>query len=201
MIYREDTKPLSSTPQNQAHHFTKCWLTPLQGTVITSVHIATVYITQSRSLYWSDVGSNPKIKKASMDGSGDRTIVPIYNTSSFVFTLDYDQQVLYWTNGSNLCYYINSIERSNDDESGIKMFHNTSRLGSCFSSYYYRSQAIDFFRGAVYSYSRYISKTVVEDTPTIYRYDCVSYYRCYSSHTGMKVISDQRQVQGVYVHN
>ena len=165
-----------------------------------------VSVTLSRTLYWSDVGSNPKIKNASMDGSHERTTIP-YVEYTFVFTLDHSQQVLYWMNSSSGgCYYHTNykLESSNVNGSGRRTVHNTSGIGSCSCYYYCRSQAIDFFGGAVYSYSTsYISsiyKTVVDDTPTVHSYDYVSNYMCSSSHTGMKVISHQRQVQGMYAH-
>ena len=136
-----------------------------------------------------------------MDGSSDRTIVA-YVDYTFVFTLDYSQQVLYWMNSSINCYYRTNykLEGSNVDGSGRR---TASGLDSCSCHYYCHSRAIDFFEGAVYSYSasyRDIFKTVVEDTPTIHSYDYVSNYMCGSSHAGMKVISRQQQVQGMYAH-
>ena len=137
-----------------------------------------------------------------MDGSSEGTVVSLYNANVdyiFVFTLDYSQQMLYWMNSSDSCYY---IESSSVDGSGRRIVYNTSRPGSCSNSSYRYSQAIDFFRGAVYSYSRHrgdIVKTVVEHTYKIIRYSHVSRYICPSLYTysGMKVISPQRQLQGI----
>ena len=151
-----------------------------------------------RTLYWSDVGSSPKINKASMDGSGERTIIDDLNYT-FVFTLDHSQQVLYWMDSSTTCNYNTNYTLESSNVNGFG--RSTHSLGSCCRHYYCHSQAIDFFGGAVYSYSGYfgdIFQTVVNDTPIIYRYD--GYYMCSSSHTGMKVISHQQQVQGMYAH-
>ena len=142
-----------------------------------------------------------------MDGSGDETVTLMYSTRlnyTFVFTLDHSQQVLYWMNGSSSCYYTNYIESSNVNGLERKIVHSTSRLGSCSASYYLYSQGIDFFGGAVYSYSGYhndIVKTVVDGTPTVFRYEYINYYMCYSIYTGMKVISCQRQLQGAYMYS
>ncbi len=161
-----------------------------------------------RTVYWSDIGSNPpKIKKASMDGSGVRTVVLLSNTNvvyTFVFTLDYSQQMLYWINGSDNCYYSHYIESSSVDGSGRRIAYDTSYHGNpCYYGYYHQTQAIDFFRGAVYSYSksrRRIYKTVVEHTPNIYTFDSVGNYMCSVSYmySGMKVISPECQQQGIY---
>ena len=144
-----------------------------------------------------------------MDGSDDRIVVTLNNTIvdyTFVFTLDYSQQMLYWMNSSDNCRYTNYIEGARVDGSGRRIVHNTTAsLGSCSYDGYYLSQAIDFFRGAVYSYSGYlfsIFKTVLEHTPQITRmFDRISWYMCYSPHitvyTGMKVISSERQLQGI----
>ena len=56
------------------------------------------------TLYWSDLGYYPKIRKASMDGSGSRIAISSgyagSNTYDLVFTLDHSQQALYWINGT-----------------------------------------------------------------------------------------------------
>ena len=158
-----------------------------------------------RIIYWSDIGSNPpRIKSASMDGSGVGTVVPLYSANddyTFPFTLDYSQQMLYWVNSSSSCYY--TIETASIDGSGRRIIYknNVSMFGSCTNnSYYHYSQAIDFFGGAVYTYLRYhkdIVKTVVENTPKIVTYDNVNWYVCNSTYTAMKVISPERQLQGI----
>ena len=148
------------------------------------------------TLYWSDVGSIPKIGKASMDGSGNKTVIK--NTDwhhKLVFTLDISQQVLYWINGTRSCY----LQSSNTDGSGRRIAYNASyTYGRCPNYYYmHTSQAIDFFGGAVYSYSsysyRYIHRTMIEGTPSISRYS-YNYYTCRSG-TSLKVISRERQLQ------
>ena len=162
------------------------------------IHISSHTCTVS-TLYWSDIGSIPKIGKASMDGSGNKTV--INNTDrhhKLVFTLDISQQVLYWINGTRSCY----LQSSNTDGSGRRIAYNASNTnrGGCPSYYYmHTSQAIDFFGGAVYSYSsynynRHIYRTMIEGTPSISRYS-YTYYTCRSGGTSLKVISRERQLQ------
>lgn len=141
-----------------------------------------------------------------MDGSGVGTVVTLYSANDdyiFSFTLDYSQQMLYWVNSSSSCYYTNYIETTSITDSGRRIIYNTSMLGSCTNNSYYRySQAIDFFGGAVYTYSRYhkdIFKAVVVtfNTHKIVRYNDVNWYMCNSTYTAMKVISPERQLQGI----
>jgi hypothetical protein len=156
-----------------------------------------------RTIYWSEIGSNPpKIMKASMDGSGVGTVVLLNNTNTFeifVFTLDYSQQMLYWMNSSNSCYYTNYIGSSRVDGSGTRITYVPS--GNCY--YYHRTQAIDFFGGAIYSYSRNyhdIFKTEVANVTKVAQFHYVSYYMCRSSYmySGLKIINSERQPQGIY---
>ena len=146
--------------------------------------------------------------KASMDGSGVGTVVLLNNTNTvhiFVFTLDYSQQMLYWMNGSDSCYYTDYIESSKVDGSGRKITYGPSgNSNRCYYGYYRRTQAIDFFGGAIYSYSRSYSdifKTEVGNVLNITNFPYVSYYMCQSSYvySGMKVISHERQPQGIYI--
>ena len=126
--------------------------------------------------------------KASMDGSGVGTVVLLNNTNIvhiFVFTLDYSQQMLYWMNGSNSCYYTDYIETSKVDGSGRKIAYDPSgNSNRCYYGYYHGTQAIDFFGGAIYSYSRYhnrIIKTVVGNVLNITYFPYISNYMCRSS--------------------
>ena len=146
-----------------------------------------------------------------MDGSDDRIAVTLNNAIvdyTFIFTLDYSQQMLYWMNSSDDYLYTSYIEGARVDGSG-RIFHcdnTTASLGSCSHGGYSLSQAIDFFRGAIYSYSKHqfsIFKTVLEHTPQITTmFDRIGWYMCYSPritvYTGMKVISSERQLQGIY---
>ena len=141
-----------------------------------------------------------------MDGSGVGTIVTLYSANdsyTFLFTLDYSQQMLYWVNTSSSCYYTNYIGTTSNTGTGRRIIYNTSMLGSCTNNSYYRySQAIDFFGGAVYTYSRYhkdIFKAVVItfNTPKIVGYNNINWYMCNSTYTAMKVISPERQLQGI----
>ena len=138
-----------------------------------------------------------------MDGSGVGTVVSLNNVYTFVFTLDYSQQMLYWMNSRDSCYYTNYIESSSINGSGRRKFYDTSHRNSylCHYGYYHRTQAIDFFGGAIYSYSRrynVLIKTEVElHSFNITHFNYVNYYMCGPSYTGMKVISSERQLQGM----
>ena len=143
-----------------------------------------------------------------MDGSGVRTVVSLYystdDTNAFLFTIDYSEQMLYWWNDSNSCNYTSYIETSNIDGSDRRIIYNALTMdnGSCTnSSHYHYPQGIDFFGGAIYTYSRHhkiIFKAVVENTPKIVTYNNVNWYMCNSTqYTAMKVISPERQLQGM----
>ena len=160
------------------------------------------------------MGSNPpKIMKASMDGSNVETVVLLNNINTvhiFIFTLDYSQQMLYWMNSSDNhnCHDTNYLESSKVDGSGRSIAYDPSRsYYGCYYGYYLRTQAIDFFGGAIYSYSRYYSgifKTKVGpgNVLNITYFPYVHYYMCQSSsymYSGMKVISHERQPQGICI--
>jgi hypothetical protein len=150
-----------------------------------------------------------------MDGSGVRTVLMLNNSNIvniFVFTLDYSRQMLYWMNGSDNCNYTNYIESSRVDGSEriITYDPSNSRYSSngCYYGFFYRTQAIDFFGGAIYSYSGYyhdIIKTEVGNVLNITNFPYIDYYMCQSSyynmHSGMKIISPERQPQGNLHHN
>ena len=139
-----------------------------------------------------------------MDGSGVGTVVTLHSTGD-LFTIDYSQQMLYWTNSiynSNSCTYANYIETSHTDGSGKRTVYSASistLVGNCTnnSDDNSHSQAIDFFGGAVYAYSGGILQAVVVDTQTAITYDSVNWYMCNSTnYTALKVISPKRQLQG-----
>ena len=147
--------------------------------------------------------------KASMDGTGVGTIALLNNTNTvhiFVFTLDYSQQMLYWMNGSDSCNHTNYLESSKVEGSGRSITYDPSRhYRGCYNGYYRRTQAIDIFGGAIYSYSRHhrdIVKTEVGNVFSISDFPYVSNYMCESSYylySGMKIISHERQLQGICI--
>ena len=101
---------------------------------------------------------------------------------------------------TGLVAVVNYIQSSDINGSEIRIINSTSHTAEdCEYNFYFASQAIDFYGGAVYSYSdrdKVIFKTVVESTCTTQsHFD----YMCNSSHTGMKVISRRRQLQGMYI--
>ena len=145
-----------------------------------------------------------------MDGSGVGTVVLLNNIEvvhTFAFTLDYSQQMLYWMNSSNNCYYTIYIGSSSVDSSGRRISYDPySNVNYCYYGYYLQTQAIDFFGGAIYSYSSrdyyQIIKTKVGNILNITHFPYVSNYMCRSSpymYSGMKVISPERQLQGICI--
>ena len=171
--------------------------------------ILAILVYLYRTIYWSDIGSNPlKIKKASMDGSDVRAVVSLnkainFYDYTFVFTLDYSQQILYWMNGNDDCRYTSYIESSKVDGSGRRIVHSTSQLNVCSYGPYYRTQSIDFFRGALYSYSRQGSMYRTVES-SIHVVGFLNWYMCHSSDMyshRMKVLSPERQLQGIIIIN
>ena len=151
--------------------------------------------TVFRLLYWSSLGSTSKIQKASMNGSGASTVLNI--TGTFVFTIDYTQQVFYWIIRNWRCNN-NIIGHANIDGSERREIVVRSDT-SCSNSFGYNPQAIDFFGGALYSFSNYnnkLFKIELEGETTVFTFDG-NYLSCRILYTGMKVISLQRQQQGI----
>jgi hypothetical protein len=145
--------------------------------------------------------------KASMNGSGVGTVVLLNNANvvnTFVFTLDYSQQMLYWMNSSDSCFCINYLESSRVNGSGRRIAYVPS--SDCYFNC--QTQAIDFFGGAIYSNSRkyygiLLFKTEVANVTKVARFSHVSNYTCQSllyMYSGMKVlISRKRQPQGICI--
>ena len=143
-----------------------------------------------------------------MDGSRIGTAVLLNNANvvnTFVFTLDYSQQMLYWMNSSDNCHHTNYLESSKVDGSGRSIAYDPSRnYRGCYYGYYRGTQAIDFFGGAIYSYSghhREIVKTEVNHALNniVTNFDYVDSYMCQSLYSGMKVISSERQRPGICI--
>ena len=134
-----------------------------------------------------------------MDGShiGTAVLLNVNVINTFVFTLDYSQQMLYWMNSSNNCHHTNYLESSRVDGSGRSIAYDSSRnFRGCYHGYYRGTQAIDFFGGAIYSYSGRVVKTEVNHALN----NIITYggsYVCQSLYSGMKVISSERQQPGI----
>ena len=171
--------------------------------LIQKLHKCYAYISHSM-LYWSDVGLYPKVGKSSMDGHFNGTI--LNTTSSYyklVFTLDRSKQVLYWIRGPRSCY----LESSNTDGSNRSIVHSAIRYDGRCSDYYYMYsnyfQSMDFFGGAVYTYSdspysfnRYIYRTTTDTRSYITSINSYMSYICSSYPVQeMKVVSRQHQLQ------
>ena len=136
-----------------------------------------------------------------MDGSGSSIVISsgyaVRDTYDLVFTLDHSQQALYWINGTrnNHCY----LQKSNTDGSNRSIVYNaTQYYGGCsqyYYRYYYTQPDIDFFDGAVYTYSpyyRFLQSITTEGRPS---FSYMHYICSHISFHGIKVISRQRQLQ------
>ena len=140
-----------------------------------------------------------------MDGSriGTAVVLNANVINTFVFTLDYSEQMLYWMNSSDNCHYTNYLESSKVDGSGRSIAYDPSRNHfGCYYGYYRGTQAIDFFGGAIYSYSGRIVKTEVNHALNniITNFASVGHYMCrLSLYLGMKVISSERQRPGIRI--
>jgi hypothetical protein len=66
-----------------------------------------------RYMFWTDLGIEPKIERASMDGSDRRVLHHIGLAAPTGITIDYQDERIYWTD-----FYLGTIERSNLDGSG-----------------------------------------------------------------------------------
>lgn len=128
-----------------------------------------------------------------MDGSANTTLQNSMNL--IAFTLDYVQQILYWM-GFGSCT-LESLSLINVSQRRRTYNYESSRC-----DLYRYAVAIDFFEGAIYSYSyETIAKIVVPNESrqfNISSYDYLSGHTCSGSilYSKLKVISHQRQKQG-----
>ena len=152
-----------------------------------------------------------------MDGSDIREVISLNSTitdyTSFIFTLDYSQQLLYWIYHTNGCYYTIESSSTNDVGSEKTVLNYSTFSRGC---HYRDKQAIDFFRGALYhnfiTYFGYttsrrhqtIFKITAEETPKITRFNYTWRYICHvesrfsNMYSGIKVISPDHQLQGIH---
>ena len=111
--------------------------------------------------------------------------------------------MLYWMNGSDNCSHTNYLESSSVDGSGRRITYDLSSIiDRHYHGYYCQIQAIDFFGEAIYSYSGYypnFAKTKLGSVLNITYFPHYNFYPiCQSSlYLGMKVISPERQHQGI----
>ena len=87
-------------------------------------------------MYWTDWGTVAKIERASMDGTSREGL---HNTSLVwpnALTLDYDNQILYWMDGS-----LDKFESSNADGSNRRLLSTTQ---------IYHPFGITFYQNTVY---------------------------------------------------
>ena len=138
-----------------------------------------------RHMYWTDNGNEPRIEKASMDGSS-RTVIHATNlTDPYGITLDIGTQTLYWTDYSH-----DVLESSSVDGTNRKIL--TSRM--LLYPFY-----LSFYDGHLYwgdlSYNRILSTHI--STP-----DNVVFIGSYSSYAyyGIQVISSDLQQEGKELH-
>lgn len=63
---------------------------------VSGIHTSFLLLFCQRVLYWSDVGKNPKIEQAAMDGTSRRIIVNKNLGEPNGLTMDYSSNRLYW---------------------------------------------------------------------------------------------------------
>ena len=132
-----------------------------------------------RWLYWSDYDSTvPKIQRISMDGTRQEIIHDTSLTHPYGITIDYDSQVLFWTD-----YTRNRIERSN--------VNGTSRQLVTTSLNPY---SITYFNGRLYwtdlAYSRILTAAATPSSSSSYLTSTIG------SMYGIKLITEERQPLG-----
>ena len=100
-------------------------------------------IVNTRILYWSDWGSVAKIETASMDGENRTVIIDTDLVWPSGLTIDYAQQILYWTDNNR-----GRIESSNVDGSN-RITISSQRIYQPFGISVYRSTLYytDFISG------------------------------------------------------
>ena len=152
-----------------------------------------------------------------MDGRDVKTVISLNSSIdyAFTFTLDYSQQLLYWIcYNIESCYYrIESLSVNGGSERRTihDMFSPRCHYGDK------PAIAIDFFKGAVYYlsnmedvYYRYYSgysdhtifKITVEHPPKITNFSYIRQYICHflNTYSGIKIISPERQLQGIAIY-
>ena len=131
-------------------------------------------------MYWSDWGVVAKIERASMDGRSRQII----HSSQLVWpnglTLDYQNQVLYWIDGS-----LDKIESSNVDGTNRRLI-----LSLALSSLNYQGFALSFFNNTLYwsDWGRDMVFSVFANGTSI-----TSLLQGFSIPTGIEVVSENRQ--------
>ena len=131
-------------------------------------------------MYWSDWGAVATIERASMDGRARQ----ILHNSLLVWpnglTLDYQNQVLYWIDGS-----LDKIESSNVDGTNRRLI-----LSLALSSLNYQGFALSFFNNTLYwsDWGRDMVFSVFANGTSI-----TSLLQGFSVPTGIEVVSENRQ--------
>ena len=129
-----------------------------------------------------------------MDGKSNTTILHhAFSYHHLAFTLDYVQHVLYW-----MIYERCTLESSSSVDGSNRRYYSRQDQAYCYTV------AIDFFRGAIYSYSihhKQIAKSMLpsENRPlTVSYYNYISNHMCssYPLYRQIKVVSYHRQKQG-----
>ena len=73
-----------------------------------------------------------------MDGSriGTAVLLNANVVNTFVFTMDYSQQMFYWMNSSDNCHHTNYLESSKIDGSGRSIAYDPSfNYSDCYYGY------------------------------------------------------------------
>ena len=138
-------------------------------------------ITNFRLMYWTDNGNEPRIEKASMDGSS-RTVIHATNlTNPYGLALDIGTQTIYWTD-----YGRDVLESSRVDGTDRKIL----TLRMLLDPFY-----LSFYDGKLYwgdlSYNRLLT-TPISSPDNVAFFGNYHYYDFY----GIQVISHDLQQEG-----
>lgn len=132
-------------------------------------------------MYWTDNGNEPKIEKASMDGSSRAVIHETNLTSPYGLALDIGTQTLYWTD-----YGRDVLESSSVDGTNRKILTSTMLLDPLYLS---------FYDGRLYwgdlRYNRLLT-THISSPDNVAFFGSYHYYDFY----GVQVISSALQQRG-----
>ena len=140
-----------------------------------------------------------------MDGSRTELLHNTNLNQHVVLTLDYSTQILYWINGSTRNPQWINLESSDVDGSNRAVIYNTSNDSPfhfrIFDILFANVKDIDFFSGAIYTSSPYITRLMVnnvsDNSRTYYIGNIVCDFN--DNALNMKVISSQRQAQGMQI--
>jgi len=137
-----------------------------------------------RLLYWTDIGTLPRIERASMDGNLRTVIHDTDITSPSALTIDYGSQTIYWAD-----FTLDRLEYSNVDGSNRKLLTNQN-INSPF--------AMTFYSGVLYwtDTSTYSVHSVPINSPD--SVITLRYMGYWDRPYGIHAVAKDRQMEGLW---